>query len=85
MGSGIWYLDGFDAEGCRMIERMWRIGHDDEAVTQSLRCYSPADLRLLLEGTGLSVLDIEPFTDEVYDEPCELADAMLYLAALTLA
>jgi hypothetical protein len=29
----------------------------------SLRCYSPADLRLL-EGTGLSVADVEPFTDE---------------------
>jgi SAM-dependent methyltransferase len=85
MGSGIWYLDGFDAEGCRMTERMWRIGHGEEAVTQSLRCYSPADLRLLLEETGLSVLDVEPFTDEAYGEPCELADAMLYLAALTLA
>jgi hypothetical protein len=24
----------------------------------------PADLHLLLEGTGLSVLDVEPFTDE---------------------
>jgi SAM-dependent methyltransferase len=84
-GSGVWYLDGFDAEGCRMTERMWRIGHGEEAVTQSLRCYSPADLRLLLEETGLSVLDVEPFTDEAYGEPCELADAMLYLAALTLA
>ena len=30
------------------------------------RCYSPADLRLLLEGTGLSVVDVEPFTDEGY-------------------
>lgn len=45
-------------------------------------CYSPADLRLLIEGTGLSVVDVEPFTDERYDEPCELADAMLYLATL---
>lgn len=57
----------------------------DDAVTQSLRCYSPADLRLLLQGTGLSVRDVEPFTDETYGEPCELADAMLYLAALTPA
>jgi SAM-dependent methyltransferase len=84
-GSGVRYLDGFDAEGCRMTERMWRIGFEEDGVTQSLRCYSPADLRLLLEGTGLSVLDVEPFTDEAYGEPCDLADAMLYLAALTPA
>jgi hypothetical protein len=64
---------------------MWRLGHADDAVTQSIRCYSPADLRLLLEGTGLSLLEVEPFTDEAYGEPCELADAMLYLAVLTLA
>lgn len=84
-GSGVRYLDGFDAEGCRLTERMWRLGHADDAVTQSIRCYSPADLRLLLEGTGLSLLEVEPFTDEAYGEPCELADAMLYLAVLTLA
>jgi SAM-dependent methyltransferase len=84
-GSGVHYLDGFDADGCRMTERMWRVGHEDDGVTQSLRCYSPADLRLLLEGTGLSLLDVEPFTDETYAEPCELADAMLFLAALTPA
>jgi SAM-dependent methyltransferase len=82
-GSGVRYLDGFDAAGCRMTERMWRLGHEDAGVIQSLRCYSPADLRLLLEGTGLSVIDVEPFTDETYGEPCELADAMLYLAVLT--
>ena len=62
---------------------MWRVGQEDGAVTQSLRCYSPADLRLLLEGTGLSVVDAEPFTNEEYSEPCELADAML-LATLAL-
>jgi SAM-dependent methyltransferase len=81
-GSGVRYLDGFDSGGCRMTERMWRVGQEDDAVTQSLRCYSPADLRLLLEGTGLSVVGVEPFTDEGYSEPCELADAMLYLATL---
>jgi hypothetical protein len=68
-----------------MTERMWRVGHEDDAVTQSLRCYSPADLRLLIEGTGLSVVDVEPFTDERYGQPCELADAMLYLATFAPA
>jgi len=49
-----------------MTEQMWRVGHEDDAVTQSHRCYSPSDLRLLLEGTGLSLVDVEPFTDEGY-------------------
>jgi SAM-dependent methyltransferase len=84
-GSGVHYLDGFDAQRCRMTERMWRVGHEDDAVTQSLRCYSPADLGLLLEGTGLSIRDVEPFTDETYAKPCGIADAMLYLAVLTPA
>jgi SAM-dependent methyltransferase len=84
-GSGVRYLDGFDAEGSRMTERMWRVGHEDAAVTQSIRCYSPADFHLLLEGTGLSVVDIEPFADEGYGEPCGLDEAMLYLATLAPA
>lgn len=81
-GTGVRYLDGFDAEGSRMTERMWREGHEDSAVTQSLRCYSPADLRLLLEGTGLSLDVVEPYEDESYGTSCPMADAMLYLAKL---
>jgi hypothetical protein len=81
-GSGVRYIDGFDAEGCRMTERMWLAGHESDGVTQSIRCYSPADLRLLLDGTGLSVRAIEPFADETYSEPCDIADAMLYLGVL---
>jgi SAM-dependent methyltransferase len=84
-GSGVRYLDGFDAQECRMTERMWRVGHEEDGVTQSLRCYSSADLRLLLEGAALSIRDVEPFTDETYGEPCDIADAMLYLAVLTPA
>jgi SAM-dependent methyltransferase len=82
-GSGVRYLDGFDPAGSRMTEKMWRDGHEDDVVTQSLRCYAPADLRLLLEGTGLSLTDLEPFRDESYTESCDFADAMLYLATLS--
>jgi hypothetical protein len=39
----------------------------------------------LLEGTDLSLVDVEPFTNEGYSEPCELTEAMLYLATLSLA
>ncbi|THF68003.1 class I SAM-dependent methyltransferase [Deinococcus sp. Arct2-2] len=46
---------GFDAEGCRMTDTYSAPGA--EPVTQSLRCYSPDDLRLLA-GTGLTLTDL---------------------------
>ena len=39
-GSGIFDEEGFDPDGCRMEERMWRRGREDTAVIQSLRCYA---------------------------------------------
>jgi SAM-dependent methyltransferase len=81
-GSGVWYRDSFDAEGSRMVEEMWREGHEDLVVAQSLRCYSPADLRLLIAGTGLDLALVESYTDESYGQPGSLAEAMLYLAKL---
>lgn len=83
-GSGIYYAEGFDAEGCRMQERMWREGEEGKAVTQSLRCYAPADLRLLLATTDLRLASIEPYEDQTYANQAALVDAMLYLAKLEL-
>ena len=82
-GSGIRYRDGFDAEESRLVESMWREGHEDDVVTQSLRCYAPADLRLLAEPSGLRLSAIEPFEDQWYGAPRPLEVAMLYLARLT--
>ncbi|MGH2640670.1 MAG: hypothetical protein ACRDGO_03110 [Actinomycetota bacterium] len=65
-----------------MTERMWRTGHEDDAVTQSLRCYAPADLRLLLENTELDLVEVEPYSDQWYGEPIALDAAMVYLAKL---
>lgn len=48
---------GFDADGCRWLDTWTR---DGVTVTQSLRCYSPADLRLLLRGTGLGLDAVLP-------------------------
>ena len=81
-GSGVRYEERFDAEGCRMVERMWRDSAEDEAVSQSLRCYSPADLLLLLESTHLSITAMEPFEDESHRTRVPLSEAMLYLAKL---
>lgn len=84
-GSGVIYEEGFDPDGCRMMERMWRRGDEGNAVTQSLRCYSPADLRLLLETTGLSLVTTEPFGDQTYERAVPMDEAMLYLCVLATA
>jgi SAM-dependent methyltransferase len=81
-GSGVYYEEGFDAEGSRMVERMWRDGDEGGALTQSLRCYSPADLRLLLGETGLGIVTIEPYEDETHQGSVPLLEAMLYLARI---
>lgn len=50
---------GFDADGCRMLDTY--VPNDGtEPFTQSLRCYGPADLRLLLERTGLHLTELWP-------------------------
>ncbi len=51
---------GFDPVGCRMLDAWWTMDAPGTRVVQSLRCYAPADLRLLLEGTGLRLDLIEP-------------------------
>jgi len=81
-GSGIYYEEGFDPDGCRMEERMWRASDEGGSLTQSLRCYAPADLRLLLEATDLSLVAIEPYEDETYEHLVPLFEAMLYLGKL---
>ena len=83
-GKG-WAIDGrtrrtygFDAAGCRWLDTWEREG-EGEAVTQSLRCYSPADLRLLLAGTGLRLAGIHPLDE------APLVEAMSYTARLVAA
>ena len=76
---------GFDAAGCRLTDTWWPAGNEKEAVTQSLRCYSPADLRLLLRGTGLQLDALEPggaMLNNSYVPRVPLARAMSYCATL---
>jgi SAM-dependent methyltransferase len=77
----------FDANGCRMLDSWWHIGAPDQTVTQSLRCYSPADLRLLLRDTGLKLIDCEPggavnYDTKEYTAHAPLAQAMSFTAKL---
>lgn len=43
----------FDPVHNRMIDTWWDTEKPDEKFTQTIRCYSPTDLLLLLEGAGL--------------------------------
>ena len=81
----------FDARGCRMLDRWWHEDSgEDEAVEQSLRCYSPADLALLAGAAGLEVLAVEPggavdYDAGTYEPEAPLRSAMSYAAALAPA
>jgi hypothetical protein len=81
---------GFDGEGCRMLDTWWGKAEPKHRLTQSLRCYSPADLALLLEGTGLRTLRLESggrFDQDssTYAENVPLNRAMTYKVWLRLA
>ena len=49
----------FDARHCRWIDEWVPVADPGRALAQSIRCYSPADLVLLLEGTGLALHHLE--------------------------
>jgi SAM-dependent methyltransferase len=43
----------FDPVGCTAIDTWWAAAAPERPISQSIRCYTPADLVLLLEGTGM--------------------------------
>lgn len=49
----------FDPVGNRFIDTWWEADRPDDPISQSLRCYTPADLLLLLEGTGMRLRAID--------------------------
>jgi hypothetical protein len=49
----------FDAVEGRLVDSWWFDGDHKPPMSQSQRCYFPADLDLLLEGTGLRVVTME--------------------------
>lgn len=79
----------YDVHGSRMLDHWWSKTQQNERVTQSLRCYSPVDLDLLLEGTGLKIETIESGSSMKYGtmefiEKAPLNEAMSYTVVLTL-
>ncbi len=78
----------FDGEQSRWIDSWWLESNENQKITQSLRCYSPADLRLLLEGTGLALLQVIPggmmnYESGRYVPKTTLDKAMWYTAVFT--
>lgn len=48
----------FDPVTATAVDTWWDTAEPERRITQRLRCYSPADLRLLLEGTGLALTGV---------------------------
>src|SRR5581483_7689716 len=49
----------FDPVASRAVDNWWERPEPERVHTQTLRCYSPADFQLLLEGTGLRLDHLE--------------------------
>ena len=52
-------LTEFDPVGCSAIDTWWPAGVEEQAISQTIRCYSPADLVLLLNGTGMRLAGLQ--------------------------
>ncbi|MBB5935818.1 class I SAM-dependent methyltransferase [Streptomyces zagrosensis] len=48
----------FDPLTCTATDTWWQVAQPDQKISQTLRCYAPADLALLLGGTGLELVDL---------------------------
>lgn len=78
---------GFDAERCAMVDTWWLKEKPATKTTQRLRCYSPADLTLLCEGCGLTIVEIfsggkMDYHTGTYTPEVPLNQAMSYIARL---
>lgn len=77
----------YDVAASRMIDLWWPTGRPDDAVAQSIRCYAPADFRLLLCDTGLRLSAVEPggavnYANGHFTARAPLEQAMVYTAVL---
>ncbi|MFF3228928.1 class I SAM-dependent methyltransferase [Nocardia suismassiliense] len=77
----------FDPITCSAIDTWWEASKPDSKISQFLRCYTPADLMLLLSGTGLTLTGIVAGDHALPPSPHPGLDALLrdrheYLAIL---
>ena len=79
---------GYDAFNNRMIDRWISKENKNDFVIQSLRCYSPADLKLLLKNTTLVIDEVVPgssfnYEDNIFIPKSPLEKAMTYTAIIS--
>lgn len=77
----------FDVASSRLTDSWWRKAIPEAVLQQSLRCYSPADLELLLQTTSLELTAIRPGNCIAYEptrwlKNVPLTEAMTYYALL---
>jgi hypothetical protein len=65
----------FDQHTCTAVGTWWETARPEQRISQRLRCYTPADLALLLTGTGLRLDAVHPPADP---------DTFNYLAVLAV-
>ena len=53
--NGLMQRNDFDPVGCRFLDQWWKLNDPAEVISQSIRCYTPSDFLLLLEGTQFVV------------------------------
>lgn len=78
----------FDPLENRLLDYWYPIDNPQAAVHQRLRCYAPADMRLLLEGTGLQMTELQPngamdYSTMTFNQDVPLIACMTYYAYLT--
>jgi SAM-dependent methyltransferase len=79
----------FDALNCRWIDEWIPTAAPENALSQTIRCYTPGDLSLLLKGTGLTLKRIEVDSQVIDPTSTEittsgpLLGAFSYLAHIT--
>jgi SAM-dependent methyltransferase len=81
---------GYDAGGQRMLDTWWAAGNSGDEVTQSLRCYTPAEFEALAANSGLRLVEITPGgavdpEQGVFRHSVPLAEAMSYTALLRIS
>ncbi len=80
-----WYYDALHSQ---WIDEWMPTAQPEQALQQTIRCYSPQDLQLLLEGTGLRLCGAEvdgqrlDVSDAAITTGGPLLDAYSYLAEL---
>lgn len=55
----LWEKTQFDPVTCTATDTWWPASEPENKISQIIRCYTPADLSLLLAGTGLQLTAIQ--------------------------